>query len=371
MLRRKVVSLDSVTLGYRRRGLFTKSKYHPVLDNICLDIHAGETLGVIGRNGAGKSSLLKLIAGIIAPESGSIERFDHQIVLLSYQLGFNKNLTGRENAIHSALLQGVSRHEIESRMDDIIAFSDLEEAIDDPLATYSTGMKARLGFSVAIQLNSDIILVDEALGVGDHSFRKKSAAFMKSWMSSDKTVVFVSHDESTIKSLCENVVWLEGGRVVAKGPSHEILDYYYKYDDVVSSLALSLGMTEADVRAHENNRNPLQVINRLQTELTALWSAEDAAGKEGGIVRYCRPKKNQILSALVEEENGFYSWVEDTRLILTDTESTVRAAYNAFTGLVSSLSGELKLSEQEFRNSGHYTRLFSMLDLLSGGDRVV
>ena len=155
----KAISLKSVSLGYRQRGLFSESKYHPVLNDISLDITAGETLGIIGRNGAGKSSLLKLLAGIIAPDSGSVEKFGHRVVLLAYQLGLNRMLTGRENAIHSGLLQGLSRQDIDSRLDDIIAFSGLEQAFDEPLSTYSSGMKARLGFSVAIQSNADIIPV--------------------------------------------------------------------------------------------------------------------------------------------------------------------------------------------------------------------
>jgi lipopolysaccharide transport system ATP-binding protein len=360
----KIIQLQSVSLGYRQKKLFSESKYHQVLQDITLDIYPGETLGIIGRNGAGKSSLLRLLAGIIAPDKGSVERYGRRVVLLSYQLGFNRMLTGRENAIHSALLQGVERDKIEGRMGEVIAFSGLEDAIDDPLSTYSSGMKARLGFAVAIQSNADVILVDEALGVGDHAFREKSVTFMKQWISSDKTVVFVSHDENAVQNLCTRVVWLEGGRIVANGPAKEIVQSYYEYDSLVSSFSVSLGMTEAEVRAHDNNRNPMKILSQMRSELQELWNVEDAIVDKASPVRYYRPKKNMMLSALVENECGPFSWVENAKLIVEGEEDRVRDAYDACNELAVDMARALKITEHQFHMSSGYSKLLSVMTLL-------
>ncbi len=220
------MSLQNVGVSYRRRaGVLRWSRFW-ALNNISFDLFRGETLGVIGRNGVGKSTLLQVMAGIISPDKGVIVRNDCSVSLLSLQVGFIPHLTGRENAVLSGMLLGIHRVDIEKAMPEIIEFSGLGEFIDEPVRAYSTGMRARLGFSVSIQINPDVILVDEVLGVGDAEFRKKSNAAMRDKISSDKTVVIVSHDESTLKELCDRVIWVDNqGENKTGGVDDVLLSY--------------------------------------------------------------------------------------------------------------------------------------------------
>lgn len=224
----KVLSLRNVGVRYgRRRHLFSQhqSEFWALRD-VTLDLFSGETLGVIGRNGAGKTTLLKVLAGILRPDSGSYVNNGYRATLLSLQVGFVGYLSGRENAILSGLLLGMHRHEIERKMDAIISFSGLEDFIDEPIQTYSSGMKARLGFSTAFQVDPDILLVDEVMGVGDAEFTEKSKAVMREKIRSDKTVVLVSHNTDVIRSLADRVAWIEKGGTVAQGGPDDVLEAY-------------------------------------------------------------------------------------------------------------------------------------------------
>lgn len=221
-----LISLQNVSVSYPVRAGFLKwSKYTP-LNDISFDLRRGETVGIIGRNGAGKSSLLRMIAGIIEPDGGRIVNHGARVSLLSLGVGFVPHLSGRENAMLSAMLLGLHRKEIARKMDAIIEFAGLGDFIDQPLRTYSSGMKARLGFSVAIQVDPDVLLVDEVLGVGDEEFRIKSTAEMKRLIKSDKTVVLVSHNLATVSELCDQLAWIEDGRVKHMGPTAEMLAQY-------------------------------------------------------------------------------------------------------------------------------------------------
>lgn len=215
-------------VSYRRRaGMLRWSRFW-ALNDISFDLYRGETLGVIGRNGVGKSTLLQVMAGIISPDKGVIVRNDCTVSLLSLQVGFIPHLTGRENAVLSGMLLGIHRIDIEKAMPEIIEFSGLGEFIDEPVRAYSTGMRARLGFSVSIQIDPDVILVDEVLGVGDADFRKKSNAAMRDKISSDKTVVIVSHDEGTLKELCDRVIWVDNKGANETGGVDDVLLSYQK-----------------------------------------------------------------------------------------------------------------------------------------------
>jgi lipopolysaccharide transport system ATP-binding protein len=221
-----VVQMRNVGVAYRRRAGFMRSDLYWALRDVSFDLNHGETLGVIGRNGAGKSTLLRILAGIMAPDSGELFNHGYRASLLSLQVGFVPHLTGRENAVLSALLLGMGRKAIENKIDEIIEFSELEEFIDQPAHTYSMGMRARLGFSVAYQADPDILLIDEVLGVGDAPFKKKSAAAIHEKIGSNKSVVLVSHVIPTIRSLCDRVVWIENGRTRMEGATEEVLDAY-------------------------------------------------------------------------------------------------------------------------------------------------
>lgn len=221
-----ILSLRNVGVSYpQKAGMFKKSHYWALKD-VSFDLYHGETLGIIGRNGAGKSTLLRLIAGILAPDCGEIDRNNVHASLLSLAVGFVPHLTGRQNAILSGLLLGMRRHQLDERMEDIISFAELDEFFDQPVRTYSTGMRSRLGFSVAIQANQDIMLVDEVLGVGDEEFKRKSSAALKQRILSDKSVIVVSHSVPTLRELCDRIVWIEDGKTRLEGSPDDVIPQY-------------------------------------------------------------------------------------------------------------------------------------------------
>ena len=224
----RVLELRSVGLCYRRGGglLRRRPSLFWALDDVSLDLYSGETLGIVGRNGAGKTTLLRLLAGIIRPDRGTFVNHGYQAALLSLQVGFVPHLSGRDNIVLSGLLLGLPRERIVSKIDDIVAFAELEEFIDEPIQTYSSGMRARLGFSTAFHVDPDILLVDEVLGVGDAAFVQKSKRVMRQRIKSDKTVVLVSHNAPAIRSLCDRAVWIDRGKVMAEGSPDEVLEAY-------------------------------------------------------------------------------------------------------------------------------------------------
>lgn len=222
-----VLSLKNVGVSYPQKAGFLKKSQYWALKDVSFDLYHGETLGIIGRNGAGKSTLLRLIADILAPDRGEIVRNNVHASLLSLAVGFVPHLTGRQNAILSGLLLGMRRRQLDAKMDEIIAFAELGEFFDQPVRTYSTGMRARLGFSVAIQADQDLMLVDEVLGVGDEEFKRKSSAALKNKILSDKSVIIVSHSAPTMKELCDRVLWIEDGVNRAEGGPEEVFKQYF------------------------------------------------------------------------------------------------------------------------------------------------
>lgn len=221
-----MIRLRDVGLSYRvREGLLRWSKHTP-LKSVSFDVYKGETIGIIGRNGAGKSTLLRLIAGIYSPDHGTVENHGAHTSLLLLRSGFVQHMTGRQNAMLTGMLMGIPRREMAARMDAIAEFAGIGEFMDYPMSTYSAGMWARLGFSVAVQSDSDVMLVDEVLGVGDAEFREKSTAEMKKLVTSDKTVVLVSHVLASLRELCNRVVWIEDGVVKMCGETEEVLTNY-------------------------------------------------------------------------------------------------------------------------------------------------
>lgn len=211
-------------------GKFSKPELFQAVKNVSFKLEKGEILGLIGKNGSGKSTLLKAIAGIFTPDGGSVDIHDNTISLLAIGVGFQKELTGRENILLSGMLLGFSEEEIYSRTDEIIAFSELGTFIDRPVRTYSSGMYSKLSFAITAILETDIILIDEVLSVGDTRFRKKSYAKMKELISQkDRTVVIVSHDRKTIGELCNKLLWINDGEVMQFGETKEVLAAYDAY----------------------------------------------------------------------------------------------------------------------------------------------
>ena len=221
-----VLSLRNVGYSYKRKSQGNSGKEFWALKDVSFDLNHGEALGVIGRNGAGKSTLLRLMAGITKPDKGTVFNNGVTASLLSLQVGFVPYLTGRKNAILSGLLLGLRYHEVEEKMNEMIEFSELGDFIDQPINTYSSGMTARLGFSVAFHADPDVLLIDEVLGVGDADFRRKSTDVMKAKIKSNKTVVLVTHSAGTIKELCDRTVWIHGGVTRAEGKTEEVLKEY-------------------------------------------------------------------------------------------------------------------------------------------------
>jgi lipopolysaccharide transport system ATP-binding protein len=201
---------------------------HWALEDVSLSLRRGERLGVIGRNGAGKSTLLRVIAGILAPDRGSIKRGPVSCQLLALALGFVPYLSGRDNAVLSGLLLGLRRREIVARLDAIREFSELGDFFEQPIASYSSGMNMRLAFSVAMQVEPDVLLIDEVLAVGDAEFQQKSGAALRARMGEGHTVVLVSHNEREIARLCDRVLWIEHGRSVLEGPRDEVFEAYHR-----------------------------------------------------------------------------------------------------------------------------------------------
>ena len=223
-----IIELKNVGVRYRRKAGFMRSNTFWALHDVSFDLKHGETLGVIGRNGAGKSTLLRLLAGILAPDTGTILHKTDRVSLLALQAGFIPALTGRENAVLSGILLGMTRAEVEARMDEMVRFAELEDFIDEPVRAYSSGMRARLGFTVAFQADPDVLLIDEVLGIGDVSFKEKSSAAMREKIASDKTVVIVTHQAETVLELCDRVVWVEKGVTVEMGEPKVVVDNYLK-----------------------------------------------------------------------------------------------------------------------------------------------
>ena len=205
-----------------------KTETRTVLDNINLDIKKGETVALIGVNGSGKSTLLKLMTKIIYPTKGSIITNGKLTSLLELGAGFHPDFTGRENIYFNASIFGLTAAEIDKRVDEIIEFSELQEFIDSPVRTYSSGMYMRLAFSVAINVDADILLIDEILAVGDQHFQEKCFAKLHELKESDKTIVIVSHSLESVKKLCDRAIWIYNGRVEKDGNTKEVVDEYLK-----------------------------------------------------------------------------------------------------------------------------------------------
>lgn len=200
------------------------------LHGVSFEIAQGEIVGLIGRNGSGKSTLLRVLAGIYEADRGSVDLHGHTVSLLALGVGFQKQLSGRENIYLSGLLMGFSKERIDSQIDEIIEFSELGQFIDRPVQTYSSGMQSKLGFAITAILKTDIILVDEVLSVGDTHFKKKSFNKMKELIAEkNRTVIIVSHNTSTIQEICEKVIWLHDGDVKMIGETSKVGFLYEEF----------------------------------------------------------------------------------------------------------------------------------------------
>lgn len=225
-VRYRELTVSSIKRSLLRGGI-KNSRYTHALKGISLDVEQGEILGIIGKNGSGKSTMLNTMAGIFAPDSGVIDLGGRSVALLALGVGFQGKMSGRENIILSGLLMGFSEKYVREKMPEIIEFSELGTFIDKPVNTYSKGMYSKLAFSITAFLETEIILIDEVFSVGDEHFKKKSFAKMKELISDkNRTVMIVSHSLSTLRKLCTKMLWLHEGEVRMMGDTQEVLDAY-------------------------------------------------------------------------------------------------------------------------------------------------
>jgi len=235
------IEVNNLSIHYKglksysiKKNFFGKRmKREPIFEavkNVSFKVEKGEILGIIGKNGSGKSTMLRAIAGIFSPNCGNVDLHGNSVSLLAIGVGFEGALSGRENIMLSGMLLGFSEKMINERMDEIIEFSELGEFIDAPVRTYSSGMYSKLAFSITAILETDIMLIDEVLSVGDVRFRRKSYAKMKELITNkDRTVVIVSHDAKTITSLCDKVLWIDDGEVVQYGDAATVMKAYEEF----------------------------------------------------------------------------------------------------------------------------------------------
>lgn len=223
---------DMKRFSLKKNGLKGKGsgKLFKAIKGVSFEVPKGQILGICGKNGSGKSTLLRAISGIFSPDQGSINLHGNSISLLSIGVGFQKQLTGYENIFLSGMLLGYTKEQIEKKVDDIIEFSELGDFIYSPVRSYSSGMYSKLAFSITAILETDIILIDEVLSVGDVHFKEKSYNKMKELISdSNRTVVIVSHSSKTVEELCDRVIWLNDGLIKDEGDPKTIMEKYEEF----------------------------------------------------------------------------------------------------------------------------------------------
>lgn len=241
-MKAKAITVENVSKSFRiykersstlkdRMIYRTRNKYDEfsALDNVSLIINKGETVGLLGRNGSGKSTLLKLLTRILYPDQGNIVIKGKVSSLLELGAGFHPDFTGRENIFMNAAILGLTKRDIRSKLEQIIAFSELKEYIDNPVRNYSSGMYMRLAFSVAIMVEPDILLIDEVLAVGDAAFQQKCMDQLLGLKLKGTTIVFVSHDLGAMQKLCDRVVWINKGKIVSQGGPRQVVDQYLAF----------------------------------------------------------------------------------------------------------------------------------------------
>jgi ABC-type polysaccharide/polyol phosphate transport system ATPase subunit len=242
-----VISVDDLSVTYRtsleKRPTFKSTLLRlgrseriireiEAVKHVSFEVPQGSVLGVVGANGAGKSTLVRAMAGILPPTTGRVEVLGRVSTLLALGVGFNKNLSGRDNVTLGGLAAGLSRDQLEEKYEEIVDFAELEEFMDMPMRTYSSGMYGRLAFSVAVNMEPDILLIDEALSVGDARFRKKSFQKMRELCSEARTIVLVSHALGSIQELCDHAIWMHKGELRMHDEPEAVVDAYTKFLDV-------------------------------------------------------------------------------------------------------------------------------------------
>jgi lipopolysaccharide transport system ATP-binding protein len=268
------------------------------LKDVSFEIKRGETVGIIGRNGSGKSTLLQMICGTLNPTSGSIQTNGRIAALLELGSGFNPEFTGRENVYMNASVLGLSNEEIDARFDDIVAFADIGDFIEQPVKTYSSGMIVRLAFAVIVHVDADILVVDEALAVGDAVFTQKCMRFLRKFMERG-AVLFVSHDSGSVINLCQHAIWLNKGVVCQTGTAKEVVEAYTQFtlQEMYGDKARlsTVVATKTENRQDENNKAANVTVDK-GTSVTYFTQLDESAGWESG--------KAKLLSVKLLNKDG-------------------------------------------------------------------
>lgn len=300
---------------------------HWVLRDVAFSVSAGEAIGIVGQNGAGKSTLLKLIAGTMRPTSGTIDVNGRVAAILELGMGFNPELTGRQNALHTGGLMGFDRRALKQIMPEIEAFADIGEYFDLPLRTYSSGMQVRVAFAVATAFRPEILIVDEALAVGDAAFQRKCFQRIEAFRADGTTLLFVSHDTETVKKLCSRALFIKNGRLELFGPAKIVCDRYEQHlFGAKASLQAASAGDSAMARFDPSLTIPAceLVYGSGKAEIDSCW-IEDLEGRrinvvEGGEpfvwrydVRFNEPVENPVFAMLLKTREGIALYGVDAR----------------------------------------------------------
>ena len=298
--RRTTILLEDVTLEFprskvtigtmaRKLGFGRSAPTYSALRGISLEVREGEVVGLIGRNGAGKSTLLRVIAGIYRPDTGRALAAGRVSLLAGMGVGFNTNLSGRENVYLAGSVMGQPRAVMNELMENIIEFADIEEFMDEPVRTYSSGMRSRLGFAIQSALRPEILLIDEALSVGDAEFKARCSERIGEIMAGASTVILASHSSSELKRVCTRCVLVEHGRIVRDGPAEEMVDYYFGEAERKAAEAEAERMVRLAARARGGATDAPKQQRRLERDAPAIEraarkarSGDTADSKPGG-----------------------------------------------------------------------------------------
>ena len=320
------------------------------LDEVSFEVKEGAGLGIIGRNGAGKTTLLKLISRVTWPTSGKVRVAGHVVSLIELGAGFHPELTGRENVYLGGGLFGLTRREIDRQLDAIVSFADVERLIDTPMKRYSSGLYARLGFSVAIHSNPDIVLVDEVLSVGDAAFRRRAMEALRGLIAQGKTVLFISHDMWNVRRLCSEILWMEHGRVRAYGEAGAIAEQY---------------MNEVNLQALHNQGTALQSHRGGTGEVR--FESVDLFGADGAPNAVFTPNQPLVIRGLYRATTAVESPVFQAAIVDVETGVVVTTASTAGRDAAGMVQGpgeiEIRFAQLPLRARQYVLRL-SITDAL-------
>lgn len=277
-----------------REVLRTGKQYHKLfyaLHDVSFSVQRGETIGIVGTNGSGKSTLLKILAGVTVPTSGTVEIHGKVSALLELGAGFNPEYNGLENIALNATMMGYSKEEIEQRQEGIIRFADIGEYINQPVKNYSSGMFARLAFAVAISVEPEILIVDETLSVGDMRFQIKCMDRMKAMMENGTTILYVSHDTSTVRRFCQRVLWINNGELKAVGEVNQIAD---QYEDFLRGLETTDVQVETSENLIEDDAPSFVPVQDGSIAKVVQVRVRDDSGRDANVINYATPVEVQV-----------------------------------------------------------------------------